>query len=75
MGVYLRDKCEVSSLILTRFTLGRERGVIFPAPLSKRAPKKPTQIRVKWKSHLRAEIFGPNIAPIPSKSQRNQYEV
>ena len=77
MGVYLRAKFEVSSIILTRFTLGSGGGGggDFPHLPSKRTPKKPIQIRVKWKSHVRAEIFGPNIAPIPSKSQRNQYEV
>ena len=72
MGVYLCAKFEVSSIILTSFRLGK--GVILHPTPSKRNPKKPTQIRVKWKSHLRAEIFGPNIAPIQSKSQRNQYE-
>ena len=74
MGVYLRATFEVSSIILTSFRLGR--GMILPpSPTpSKRTPKKPTQNRVKWKSHLTAEIFGPNIGPIQSKSQRNQYE-
>ena len=46
MGLYLRAKCQVSSLILTSF---RE-GVILPStptPTSKRTPKNPTQIRVK----------------------------
>ena len=78
MGVYLRAKFEVSSIILTSFRLERGWGDFtpphYPPASSKRTPKKPTQIRVKWKSHLRAEIFGPNIAPIQSKSQRNQYE-
>ena len=72
MGVYLRAKFEVSSIILTSFRLGG--GVILPPPpllpTSKRTPKKPNQIKwVKWKSHLRAEIFGPNITLIQSKSQ------
>ena len=65
MGVYLRAKFEISSIILTSFRLGREGGDFTPPPPpSKGAPKKPTQIRVKWKSYLRAEIFGPNIASI-----------
>ena len=43
MGVYLRAKFEVSSIILTSF----RQGVILLPPTSKRTPKKPTQIRVK----------------------------
>ena len=50
MGVYLRAKPEVSSVILTSFRLGGEGGVILPpSPLphtSKQTPKKSTQIRV-----------------------------
>ena len=73
----------VTSLSFFRFSANLEQfgGQIpdifldFPCPPSKRTPKKPTQIRVEWKSHLRAKIFGPNMAPIPSKSQINQYEV
>ena len=45
MGVYLPDKFEVSSIILTGF----RQGVILPPPpppTSKRTPKKSTQIRV-----------------------------
>ena len=46
LAVYLRAKFEVSSIILTRF----RQGVILPRPpsTSKRTPKKPTQIRVKY---------------------------
>ena len=46
MGVYLYVKFEASSIIVTSF---RQR-VILPPPLpnSKRNPKKPTQIRVKF---------------------------
>ena len=43
MGVYLRAKFEVASIILTSF---RQGGGVYP-PTSKRTPKKPTQIRVK----------------------------
>ena len=47
MGLHLRAKLEVSSVILTGFT----QGVVIlpppPPPISKRTPKKPTQIRVK----------------------------
>ena len=44
MGVYLRAKFEVSSIILTSF----RQGVILPPhSTSKRTPKKSTQIRVK----------------------------
>ena len=43
MGVYLRAKFEVSSIILTSF---RQGGNFTPLPTSKRTPKKPTQIRV-----------------------------
>ena len=43
MGVYIRAKFEVSSMILTSF----RQGVILSPPTSKRTPKKPTQIRVK----------------------------
>ena len=44
MGVYLRAKFEVSSIILTGF----RQGAIPPHPpaTSKRTPKKPNQIRV-----------------------------
>ena len=55
MGVYLRAKFEVSSIILTGFRLGG----ILPPPThthtSKRTPKKPTQIRVK--TILAANLF------------------
>ena len=46
MGVYLRAKLEVSSVILKSF---RQGGNVtpHPTPTSKRTPKKPTQIRVK----------------------------
>ena len=50
MCVYLRAKCEVSSMILTSFTQtgrGGEGGNFTPPPTSKRIPKKPTQIRIK----------------------------
>ena len=43
MGVHLRAKFEVSSIILTSF---RQGGVILHPPTSKRTSKKPTQIRV-----------------------------
>ena len=48
MGVYLRAKFEVSSVILTSF----RQGVIPPhtPPISKRTPKKATEIRVKLAS-------------------------
>ena len=45
MGVDLRTKFQVSIIILTSFSQGK--GVILP---QKRAPKKPTQIRVKPKT-------------------------
>ena len=49
MGMYLRAKFEVSSLILTSFRQGGGGGVILPTSptILKRTPKKPTQIRVK----------------------------
>ena len=47
MGLHLRAKLEVSSVILTGFTQGVV--ILPPPPISKRTPKKPTQIRVKWK--------------------------
>ena len=47
MGLYLRAKFHVSSIILTKF----RQGVILPPPTSKRTPKKPTQIRVKAACH------------------------
>ena len=44
MGVYLRAKFEVSSIILTSF---RQGVILSPLPpTSKRTPKKPTQISV-----------------------------
>ena len=46
MGVYLRAKFDVSSLIITSFKQGG--GEFYPPPISKRTPKKATQIRVKW---------------------------
>ena len=57
MGVYLRAKFEVSSMILTSFRQWREGGggCLTPSRTSKWTPKKPTQIRVKL------EITFPNI--------------
>ena len=46
MGVYLRAKFEVSSIILICFRQGEGK---FTTPTSKRTPKKPTQIRVNFK--------------------------
>ena len=46
MGVYLRAKLEVSSIILTGFRHGGN--FTPPPPTSKRTPKKPTQVRVKY---------------------------
>ena len=48
MGVYLRAKFEVSSLIATGFRQagGGEVILSLPPPTSKRTPKNPTQIRV-----------------------------
>ena len=46
MGLYVRAKCQVSSLIWTSF----RQGVILPStptPTSKQTPKNPAQIRVK----------------------------
>ena len=46
MGLYMRAKCQVSSLIRTSF----RQGVILPStptPTSKQTPKNPGQIRVK----------------------------
>ena len=45
MGVYLRAKFEVSSVILTSFRQGVTSH--HPPPTSKQTPKNPTQIRVK----------------------------
>ena len=45
MGVYLRAKFEVSSIILTIFTQGGN--FTPPTTTSKRTPEKPTEIRVK----------------------------
>ena len=45
MGVYVRAKCELSSIIITTFRWGVEEGGS-PPRTSKRAPKKHTQIRV-----------------------------
>ena len=44
MGVYLRTKFEVSSIILTSFRQGDN---FAPTPTSKRTPKKPAKIKVK----------------------------
>ena len=54
MGVYLRAKFEVSSIILTRFMGAGGGGVILPHPHpnSKRTSKKPTQIRLKLLSEI-----------------------
>ena len=48
MGVYLRTKFQVSSIILTIFRQEGGGRVILPLPYptSKQTPKKPTQIRV-----------------------------
>ena len=54
MGMYLRAKSEVSSIILTSFRQGRGSFTLPPHPLtSKRTPKKPTQIRVKELKNFR----------------------
>ena len=47
MGVYLRAKFKVSSIILTSFRQGEGIILPLPPPTSKRTPKKSTQIRVK----------------------------
>ena len=48
MYVYLRAKCDVSSIILTKFRQGVRGGGQFNLPItSKQDPKKYTQIRVK----------------------------
>ena len=47
MGVYLRAKFEVSSVILTSFRRGNSPP---HPPISKRTPKKATEIRVKLAS-------------------------
>ena len=46
MGVYLRAKIEVSSIILTSYRQGERVIFLLPAT-SKRASKKPTYIRAK----------------------------
>ena len=51
MGVHLRAKCDVSSIILTGFRQGWGGGGL-PTLTSKQTPKKPTQIRVKLESHV-----------------------
>ena len=51
MDLYLRAKFAVSSIILTSFRRGGGGGganFTPPSPTSKRTPKKPTQIRVKY---------------------------
>ena len=52
MDVYLRAKFEVSSVILTSFRQVGGGGGKLPPPLStsKRTPKKPTEIRVKYQT-------------------------
>ena len=44
MGLYLRDKFQVSSMIETSF---RQVGGGYPTPTSKQTPKNPAQINVK----------------------------
>ena len=44
MGLHLRTKFQVSSIILTGFR--QEMGVILPSLTSKQTPKEPTEIRV-----------------------------
>ena len=46
MGLYLREKFQVSSIILTSF---RQGVILPPSPPQKRTPKEPTQIRVSSK--------------------------
>ena len=46
MCLYLRTKFKVSSVILTSFRQGIDKGVILP-PTAKRIPNKPTLIRIK----------------------------
>ena len=56
MCVYLRDKFEVSSIILTSFRQGK-RGGLLPLPVtSKRTPKKPTSTGVKKTSVFVADL-------------------
>ena len=59
MDVYLRAKFEVSSIILTGF---RQGVILLPPPTSKRAPKKPTQIRVKVGDNVRISKYKKNFA-------------
>ena len=60
--LFIKGKCPINSLSVS------------VALIQKRVSWLPTQIRVKWKSHLRAEIFGPNIAPIQSeKSKQHEF--
>ena len=47
MGVYLRAKIEVSSIILTSYRQGGGRLILPLPPTSKRTSKKPTYIRAK----------------------------
>ena len=49
MGLYLRAKFEVSSIILTSFRQGGWGNFTTCPPPTKRTPKKPTQIRVHTK--------------------------
>ena len=60
MSVHVRATFEVSSIILTGF----RQGVILlpPPPTSKRAPKKPTQIRVKVGDNVRISKYKKNFA-------------
>ena len=51
MGVHLRAKFEVSSIILTGFRQG-----VVP-PTSKRTPKKPTQIRVHSVRRFKMKLY------------------
>ena len=71
MGVYLRAKSEVSSIILTSFRLGG--GCNFTPP-----PYPPQNEPLRSPPRLSGlsgkAILGPNITPIQSKSQRNQCE-
>ena len=52
MDVYLRDKFEVSSVILTSFRQVGGGGGKLPPPLSssKRTPKEPTESKVKYQT-------------------------
>ena len=55
MGVYLRAKFQVSSIILTSFRQGGN--FTPPSSTSKQTPKKPTQIRVNFLQNILGNIF------------------